>query len=72
MNKRLFVLCFQSDVYNYDELRQMSQQELYDLAAVDGLAGDDHASTLTPGEFQELFNTGCIDAIWTNIFFVNV
>ena len=72
MAKSLFVLGFSTSFYNYDELCKMSDRELYDLATFEKSTGGDTAEISTPAEFQDLFNGGSVDALFTNIFFVYV
>lgn len=64
------ILAFDTQYYNLEELQQMTPAQLYELAATDKTTGADTAEISTPEEFQELFNTGCVDHKFSYIFLI--
>lgn len=70
MEKIMKVLAFDSNVYNLDELKAMSSEELLYLAETDKSTGGDTCEISTLDEFQTLFNTGYVSPDCSYIFFV--
>jgi hypothetical protein len=66
----MLVLAFDSNIYNLDELKSMSPDELLDLAQTDKSTGGDTCEISTPDEFQELFNNGYVSPDCSYIFFI--
>lgn len=71
-NSNIKVLSFSSDSYNLTELQSMSKEELYALADMCKSIGDDTADICTLAEYQEYFNTGCVDPDHSYIFFISL
>ena len=65
------VVCVSSDVYNLDDLKQMTKEEIYDLANVDISTGGDSCEISSLDEFSQLFNAGYVDPAHSYIFFVD-
>lgn len=69
--ENIIILVFSSDLYNLDELKNMSAADRLELAKFERNFGHDNADVLTPAEYQGLFNAGQIDPQSCYIFFEN-
>ena len=65
----IFVLVFSSDSYNLEELNSMTSAERYELACGCKMLGDGVTEVSTLKEFEEFFNSGCVDHEHSYIFF---
>ena len=68
-NENILVLAFSSDSYNLEELKSMTNEERYELASMCKMLGDTDTEICTLAKFQGFFNTGCVDAEHSYIFF---
>ncbi len=68
--ENIIILVFSSDLYNLDELKNMSAAERIELAKFERDFGYDYADVLTPSQYQDLFNnSGVISPESCYIFF---
>ena len=69
--ENIIILAFSSDLYNLDELKNMSAADRIALAQFERNFGYDNADVLTPAKYQDLFNSGVISPESCYIFFEN-
>ena len=69
--ENIIILVFSSDLYNLDELKNMSAADRIQLAQFERNFGYDNADVLTASKYQDLFNSGAISPESCYIFFEN-
>ena len=66
-----YALFFSVDTYELDELKNMSKEELFDLACTASCFGYGEADVLTLDEFSDKVNNDRISTEFSWLFFVN-